>query len=55
MGQTKWQSPRFDKTFLKKLLFIAQLDTFKIVLDNLKNFENFAILIYDLFDDFNQV
>ena len=51
MGQIKLQSPLFDKIFLTKLLFIAQLDTFKIILNNLMNFDNCD----DLFDDFNQV
>ena len=51
MGQIKWQNPLFDKMFLTKLLFIAQLDPFEIMLDNLMNFDNCTILIYDIFDD----
>ena len=51
MGQTKFQSPFSDRIFFSKLLFIALLDPFEIILDNLKNFDNCAILIYVLFDD----
>ena len=54
MGQILLQSPLFDKKNLTKLLFIAQLDPFEIILDNLMNFDNCTILIYELFDDFNQ-
>ena len=31
--------PLFDKTFLTKMLFVAGLGTFEIVLDNLMNFD----------------
>ena len=55
MGQIKLQSPLFDKILITKLLFIARLDPFEIILDNLMNFDICTILIYDLFDDFNQV
>ena len=55
MGQIKWQNPLFDHIFLTKSLFIAQLDPLEITLDNLMNFDNCTILIYDLLDDFNQV
>ena len=55
MRQVKLQSPLFDKIFLTKSLFIAQLDPFKFILDSLMNFDNCKVLIYDLFDDFNQV
>ena len=54
MGQMKLQSPLFDKIFLTKLLFIAKSDPFEVILDSVMNFDNCAILIYDLFDDFNQ-
>ena len=55
MEEMKLQSSLCDKIFLTKSLFIAQLDPFEIILDNLMNFDNCKILIYDLFDDFNQV
>ena len=55
MGQIKLQSPLFDKIFLTKLLLIAQLHPFEIILDSLMNFDNCAILICDLFDDINQL
>ena len=55
MGQIKLQSPLFDKNFPIKSLFIAGLDPFDIILDNLMNFDNCTIVIYDFFDDFNQV
>ena len=55
MWQIKLQSPLFGKIFLTKSLFIAQLDPFKFILDSLMNFDNCKVLIYDLFDDFNQV
>ena len=53
MGQIKLQSPLFGKIFLTKLLIIAQLDPFEIILDNLMKFDNCTILIYALFDDQN--
>ena len=55
MGQIKLQSPLFDKIFLTKLLFSVQLYLFEIVLDNLMNFDDCTMLIYDPFDDFDQV
>ena len=55
MGQIKLQSPLFDKLFLKISLSIAPFDPFEVIFDNLMNLYNFTTLVYDLFDDFNQV
>ena len=54
MSMGDW-CPIFDKTFLTKLLLIAQFDPFEIIFDKLMNFDDGKILIYDLFEDFNQV
>ena len=54
MEQMKLQSPLFDKIFLTKSLFIAQLDPIEIILDNLMNFDNCTILFLMILIRFNK-
>ena len=43
------------KSFLQNCYLLHDLHSFEITFYNLMNFDNFTILIYDLFDDFHQI